>query len=217
MNGPAREKLRILILDDYAVVRQGVRQILAGRFDPLQFGEGKAGPEGLDLALSRPWDLVIVAIDLPDREGLEVLIELKRTRPRQPILVFIGCVKFPDAAGAVKTGTEGRIEVANNPGELVSAVRRVLAGGTSGQSTMAMVAPPNPEPCRPRPCHENLSKREGEVLRLIGLGRTVKEIAAVLALSEKTISTYRSRILIKLGLKTTAELIRYAVMNHLAD
>ena len=164
MDGSSREKLRILFLDDHPVVRRGVRKILAERL--LEFGEGNPGPEGLDLALGQPWDLVIIAIDLP---------------------------------------------------ELVSAVRQVLADKTSCRSTTAMDVPPVPEPRTGPPSHKNLSNREHEVLRLIGLGRAVKEIATLLALSEKTISTYRSRILIKLGLKTTSELIRYAVINRLSD
>jgi two-component system invasion response regulator UvrY len=197
MGDPTQEKLRILILDDHLVVRQAIKQIvLDERFDPLEFGESNAGPEGLDLALGRPWDLVIV------REGLEVLTELKRMRPDQLILVL------------TLRSIESQIEVTNNPGYLVSAVHRILAGGTSGQSITAMEAPSD---LLARPCHESLSNRERELLRLLGLGRTLKEIACALALSEKTISTYRSRILTKLGLRTTAELVRYAVMNRLAD
>lgn len=217
MDGSRRQKLRILILDNHAVVRRGVRQILAERFDTLEFGEGKVGPEGLGLALGQPWDLVIVAIDVPDQEALEALIELKRMSPDQPILALTVRVKSPDATGAMKAATEGRIEVANNPDELVSAVHRLFAGRTGGQSTVAMEARPDLERRRGCLSHENLSKRESEVLRLIGLGRTVKQTAAVLALSERTVSTYRTRILIKLGLETTAELIRYALMNRLAD
>jgi two-component system invasion response regulator UvrY len=197
MGDPTQEKLRILILEDQIVVRQAIKQmVLDVRFDPLEFGESNAGPEGLDLALGRPWDLVIV------REGLEVLTELKRMRPDQ--LIFVLTLR----------SIESQIEVTNNPGDRVSAVRRILAGGTSGQSITSMEAPSD---LLARPCHENLSNREREVLRLLGFGRTMKEIAGALALSEKTISTYRSRILTKLGLRTTAELVRYAVRNLLAD
>src|SRR5258705_2817793 len=105
----SRAELRILILDDYAVVRRGVRQILAEKFNPLQFAEGKAGPEGLDLALGKTWDLVIITIDLPDREGLEVLTELKRVRPDQPILAFLVRANFPGAAGAMTAATENNL------------------------------------------------------------------------------------------------------------
>ena len=183
----------------------------------MEFGEGKAGPEGLDLALAQPWDLVIVAIDLPDQDGLRVLAALKKMHPDQPVLVLIVRVNLLDAACFLKADIEGHAEVASNADELVAAVHRVLAGGTSRQSSMAREAPPEVERYRDRGNHENLSSREHEVLRLIGLGRTVKEIAAVLGLTETTISTYRSRMLIKLGLKNTAELIRYAVINGLAD
>jgi two-component system invasion response regulator UvrY len=200
MNGYTPEKLRILILDDHAVVRRGVRQILTEGFDPLEFGEGKAGSEGLGLALGQTWDL-IVAIDLHDPGG-EGLTELKRMRPDQPILVL------------TVRGKEGHFKVANNPDELVSAVRQILGRQTSAQSIMTMEVPPD---VRGRADHENLSNREREVIRLLSSGRTVKEIAATLGLSSQTISTYRSRLLTKLGLKTTADLIRYALLNRLAD
>ena len=217
MNDSAQHKLQILILDDHAVVRWGVRQILRENFDPLYFGEGKAGPESLDLARSQAWDLVIVAIDLPDREGLDLLTELKRMRPAQPIIIFTGQMKFRGAVGAVTVRTDDNSEVANNPDRPVPAVRQVPADGSNTQPIMAMEAESDPKPSQRCPIDGRLSNREREVLRLIGLGKTVKEISATLALSGKTISTYRSRILIKLGLKTTGELIRFAVMNRLAD
>jgi two-component system, NarL family, invasion response regulator UvrY len=197
VDGPTQEKLRILILDDHFVVRQAIKQIvLDERFDPLELRESTAGSEGLDLALGRPWDLVIV------RQGLEVLTELKRMRPHQLILVL------------TLRSIESQIEVANNPGDLVSVVRTILAGGTSGQSITAVEAPSD---LLAPASHESLSNREREVLRLLGLGRTLKEIAGALALSEKTIRTSRGRILTKLGFRTPAELVRYAVMNRLAD
>ena len=185
-----RQSLRILILDNHAVVRRGVRQILAERFDTLEFGESEAGPGGLDLALGQPWDLIILGIDVPDREGLNMLIELKRMRPDRPILVLTVRVKFQDAVDAVKAATEGRIVVANNPDELVSAVGRAFAGRTAGQSTVVMESSSDLERRRGCLSHENLSKRESQLLRLIGLGKSVKETAAVLVLSEATDSTY---------------------------
>ena len=119
-----QKKLRILILDDHLVVRQAIKQIILDeRFDPVKFGESTARSEGLDLALGRPWDLVIV------REGLEVLTELKRLRPDQ--LIFVLTLR----------SIESRIEVANNPGDLVLAVRTILAGETSGPSFTAREAP----------------------------------------------------------------------------
>jgi DNA-binding NarL/FixJ family response regulator len=198
MDGSEREKLRILILDDHAAVRRAMRQIvLAETVDSLVFGQGQAGAEGLELALGQRWDLVIV------REGLQVLTDLKRMRPDQLILVLS------------VHGPEGQVEVANDSDDLVSAVRRILADGTNGQSTAMEVTVRSD--LRAQPIHGKLSNRELEVLRLISLGRTLKEVAGVLALSEKTVSTYRSRMLTKLGLKTTSELIRYALINGLSD
>lgn len=164
MDGPTQKKLRILILDDHLVVRKAIKQIvLDERFDPLEFGEITAGPEGLDLALGHPWDLVIV------REGLEVLTELKRLRPDQ--LIFVLTLR----------SIKSQIDVANNPGELASAVPTILAGETSGPSFTAMEAPSD---LLAPPSHESFSNREREVLRLLGLGRTLKEIAGALAQRE---------------------------------
>ena len=115
--GPAREKLRILILDNHAVVRRGVRQILTGIFDCSQFGVGTFGSESLDLALGEQWDLVVIAIDLPDRQALDLLTELNKKRPDQPILVFTGRVKFQGAVGAVTAGPEDNVEMATDPQE----------------------------------------------------------------------------------------------------
>jgi len=200
MNGFRQDKIRILVLDDHPVVRRGIRQILAEGLNPLEFGEAPSGSEGLGLALGQPWDLV-VAFDLSGR-GAEVLTELKKMRPDQPVFAVI------------VRGNDDQAEAMDSPDDLVSAVRRILAGGTSGQRATAMDESPG---LRGRPGHENLSEREREVLHLISLGKPLKEVAAVLALSEKTISAYRSRILTKLELKSTADLIRYGVMNGLAD
>jgi two-component system, NarL family, invasion response regulator UvrY len=193
VDGPTQEKLRILILDDHLVVRQAIKQIvLDERFDPLEFGESTGGSEGLDLALGRPWDLVI------GREGLDVLTELKRIRPDQLILVL------------TLRSIESQIEVANNP-----------AGSVQSSQVEQAVNPSPPwrhrRTCWRPPSHESLSNREGEVLRLLGLGRTLKEIAGALALSETTIRTSRSRILTKLGFSTPAELVRYAVNEPLGQ
>jgi two-component system invasion response regulator UvrY len=203
MFGSARKRLRILILDDHAIVRLGVRQILHERFDGLEFGEGKAGPEGLDLALGQVWDLVTVAIGQSNRKGRAVLTKLKSMRPGQQVLVLSDCASH--------------VDVANNPGDLALAVRRVLVCMTNGQPTRDREITSNLERVRAHSSHESLSTREREVLRLIGLGNTVKQIAAILGLSDKTISTYRSRTLVKLRLKTTADLILYAVLNRLAS
>src|SRR5438309_1184413 len=121
MNGHARNKLRILILDDHAAARRGLTQILAEKFDQLEFDEGEAGLKSLDTVLGQPWDLVIVAIDLPDREGLALLTELKRRRPEQPILIL--------------TLRVGDFAVASTPDEMISAVRRLVAIGRIGRAS----------------------------------------------------------------------------------
>ena len=200
MNRFRQDKIRILVLDDHPVVRRGIKEILAEGLNSLEFGEAPTGSEGIGLALSQSWDLV-VAFDQTNR-GSEVLTELKKMRPNQPVFaVIVG-------------GTDDQAEAVNGPDELVSAVRHILAGGTSRQSPTTI---DESSGLRGRPGHEDLSRREREVLHLISQGKPLKEIAAVLALSEKTISTYRSRILTKLELSSTADLIRYGVMNRLTD
>jgi len=209
--------MRILIIDGHAVVRRGIKQTLGEAFGSCEFGEAHDGPEALGLAQRRRWDLVVLAIELDGRSGLEVLAELKRASPKCRVLVFTRHAKIHYAMRALKADADAYVTRDSALEELVAAVQRVLAGSRYVSSTLAREMAIDLSTRGERPRHEDLSNRELEVLRLIGSGKTATQIAAALALSVKTVSYHRSHLLTKLNLKTTAELIRCAIDNDLVE
>jgi two-component system, NarL family, invasion response regulator UvrY len=201
--------MRILIADDHAVVRQGLRQILADDFTSMQVGEAQNARETLAQVEKSAWDLLVLDINMPDRSGLEILEELKQLRPQLPILYLSVNSEDQYAVRCLRAGASGYLAK-----ELVSAVKKVLSGGkyiSPGLAEKLAVGLQAPE----KPLHEQLSNREFQVLRLIASGKTPTEIAEMLSLSVPTISTYRARILEKMKMKTSAELMRYALQHGL--
>ena len=209
--------IRILIIDDHTIVHRGLRQIVAEEPDIVVTGEARTGHEGLELAQTQPCELVVLDISMPGRGGLDVLKELKQVRPNLPVLVLSMYPEEQYATRALRLGASGYMTKESAPEELIGAIRRVVAGGRYVSASLAetlagrLAADRQSE----RPLHESLSDREYHVLRLIASGKTVTEIAEELTLSVKTISTYRSRVLEKMGMKTNAELTHYAVSNRL--
>ncbi|MBI3799493.1 MAG: response regulator transcription factor [Deltaproteobacteria bacterium] len=207
--------VKILIADDHAVVRRGLKQIMTDEPDLLVVGEAQTAQQALELVRQQAWDVVVLDITMPGRSGLEVLKELQRERPKLPVLVLSMHPEEQFAVRALKAGAAGYLTKESAPGELVTAIRKVLGGGRYVSATLAetlafeLAVAPDQSP------HETLSNREYEVFRLLAAGKTVSEIAAQLFLSVKTISTYRARILEKMNLKHNAELIRYAVTRGL--
>jgi DNA-binding NarL/FixJ family response regulator len=209
--------MRILIADDHAVVRQGLQLILAGALKQAEFGEAADSRQTLEAVLQHPWDLVILDLSMPGRNGLEALKELKVRRPALPVLVLSMHPEQQFAVRAFRAGAAGYLTKANAGAELVRAVERILAGGRYVSASLGeQLASELSEPGR-GVLHERLSDREFEILRLIAAGRTVKEIAAELTLSANTISTYRARILEKMKMQTSAELTHYAISNGLVE
>src|ERR1043166_5011029 len=206
--------MRVLIADDHAVVRRGLKQILLDEFGALEVGEAADAHETLRLAHARDWDLVVLDISMPGRNGLEVLKELKQTRPRLPVLILTTYPEEQYAVRVLKAGAAGYMTKEGAPEHLVEAVRRVTAGGRDITPTLADLLVTNLAAAA-RPPHEALSDREFQVLRLIASGKTVGQIADALSLSPNTVSTYRARILEKTGMKTNAELTHYAISNGL--
>jgi two-component system, NarL family, invasion response regulator UvrY len=205
---------RILTIDDHEVVRGGVRQL----FTPgsATFGEAHSGAEALNLVREQNWDIAVLDISLGGRSGLEVLGEIRELRPKLPVLILSMHAETQYARRALKAGANGYINKASSRDELRQAILKVIKGGRYLSPSLAEaiafdVGNPESEP------HEALSDREFEVLRLIASGKTVGEIAEQLSLSEKTISTYRRRILDKMDLKTNAELTHYAIRNGLVE
>ena len=209
--------IRALIADDHAVVRQGLIQILGNIPEITVAGEAINGQEVLDKVRAEAWDVVILDISMPDRSGLDILKQLKSERPKLPVLVLSMHSEDQYAVRALKAGASGYLTKDSAPDELVKAIRKVVSGGRYVGSCLAERLAFEIGADSSKLPHETLSDREFQVLRLIASGKSVTEIAAELSLSSKTVSTYRVRLLQKMNLKTNAELMHYAMQNHLVD
>jgi two-component system invasion response regulator UvrY len=209
--------IRVLVADDHAIVRRGLKLILQEEFHNIQFGEASDGQQALNLAWKQEWDIVILDITLPGRSGLDVLKELKQIRPKLPVLVLSMHPEDQFAVRTLKAGASGYMTKENVAEELVKAIRKVLAGGKYVSVSLAEELAFRLEADDEKPLHEKLSDREYQVLCLIASGKTVKQISEKLSLSIKTISTYRTRILEKTKMQTNAELTHYALKNKLID
>ena len=206
--------LRILITDDHAVTRLGIRQLLREAFPRVVFGEAADAGATFQQLEARRWDLLILDVSLPGRDGLEVLHEIRQRQAPVPVLMFSVHPEDQFALRAIKSGAAGYLAKERAPEELAQAVRTVLAGGTYLPPVLAARLGAAHGATLMLP-HERLSGREFAVLRLLATGLTGKEIAAQLDVNQKTVSTYRSRLLAKLQLTSTAALIRYATDNRL--
>jgi DNA-binding NarL/FixJ family response regulator len=208
---------KILIVDDHEVLRDGVKRVFDKQPGKATFGEASTVPEAIRLVREEDWDVVVLDISLGDRSGLEVLKELKQIRPRLPVLILSMHSEEQFVRRALKAGASGYITKDSPRAELVKAVNKVMTGGRYISPAVAEKLIFDLEIGTGQPPHEALSDREFEVLRLIASGKTVSEIASVLSLSDSTISTYRARILEKMGMKTNAELTYYAIRNNLVE
>ncbi len=209
--------IKILIADDHAIVRQGLRQTVADQPDMIVAGEAQNAHETLKLVREQEWDVVVLDITMPGRSGLDLLIELKRERPDLPVLILSMHSEEQFAVRALKARASGYITKQSAPKELIKAIRKVHQGGKYVSPSLAESLAFELGDTDGKSAHEKLSDREYQILRMIATGRTPKEIAAELNLSEKTVATYRMRLLEKMNMKRNAELIRYAVENRLVD
>jgi len=209
--------MKILIVDDHAIVRRGIRQILSDGFPDAEFGEASDAQEALDSVLKQDWSVVVLDVTMPGRSGLDALKEVKAARPKVPVVMLSMHSEDQFALRALRAGAAAYLTKDSVPEQLVAVLRKALAGGKYVSPTIAEKLASNVAADTEKPRHQLLSDREFEVLRLIGSGKTVKEIAGQLSLSVKTISTYRTRVLEKMGLKTNAQLTTYAVQNKLVD
>jgi len=208
---------RILLVDDHAVVRRGVRDILTESLGKVEFGEAAKPSEAIEKLQGEDWDVVVLDISLPGRGGLEALREIKRLRPAVPVLVLSMHAEEHYALRALRAGAAGYVNKDSAAEDLSGAVRKVLAGGTHVSVHLAETLAKSLRSDTSHPAHERLSDRELEVLRALAAGKTVKQIGIELALSEKTVSTYRTRLLEKMQMHTNAELIQYAIHEGLVD
>jgi DNA-binding NarL/FixJ family response regulator len=208
---------RVLIADDHEILRHGLRDILTARLGQVAVGEARNAGEAIQLLIQEEWDLVLLDINMPGRSGLEVLEEARRLRPRTPVLILTSYPEEQWAVRAFRLGAAGYLTKHEASEQLITAVKRVLAGGKYVTASLAERLPSSLGEADERAPHEALSQRELQVLRLIAVGRTMKEVAGELALSEKTVATYRTRITEKTGLKSNVDIARYALKQGLVE
>jgi len=209
--------IRVLIADDHAILRRGLREILTRELQGVVCGEAESAQQVLAQVQSQNWDLVILDITMPGRSGVDVLKDLKRMQPRLPVLVLSMHPEGQYGKRVLKAGAHGYLNKESAPEELIKAIRKLLDGGRYVSPVLAERLALELGASAERALHEILSDREFEVLRMIGLGKTVSQIAEELHLSVTTVSTYRVRILEKMNMKTTAELMHYALQNRLVE
>lgn len=210
--------INVLIADDHSVVRQGLKQIITDQKDMLICGEAESSAEVLRLVCEKTCDLIVLDITMPGgKSGLDLLSDILALRPTTRILILSMHAEEQFAIRALKSGASGYITKQSAAGELIRAIRKVQSGGKYISQSIAEQLAYFYSDDENKLLHEKLSDREFQVLRMIGEGKTLREIADELLISEKTVGTYRTRILEKMNMSRNAELIRYAVKNNLID
>ncbi|OPY67832.1 MAG: Response regulator UvrY [Syntrophorhabdaceae bacterium PtaU1.Bin034] len=207
--------IRILVADDHTVVREGIKQILAGQEDMVVEDEAGNGQEVLNKVAKKDYDLILLDISMPGRSGLEILEEIKALHPKLPVLILSMHPEEQYAVRMLRAGAAGYLTKASAPHELISAIQKVSRGGKYVTVSLAEKLAFELDAGAEKPRHEKLSNREYQVMLMLAMGRSVSEVAEELCLSAKTISTYRTRILEKMDMKKNAELTLYAVKNNL--
>ena len=209
--------MKILITEDHAVVRQGLKLILADHFRKAVFGEARNATEALARVWKEKWDVVVLDITMPGRSGLEVLKEIKRSRPKLPVLILSMHPEDQFAVRLFKAGAAGYLTKESAGEELVGAIKKVVAGGRYISPSLAERMASYLTMDVQKAPHERVSDREFLILRMIASGKPVSQIARELSLSVSTVSTYRARILEKMDMKNNAELTHYALQKELVD
>ena len=209
--------IKVLITDDHPVVRQGIRQMLTEYTDIELVDEAGQGGELLDQVSKQTYDVVLLDISMPGKNGLDLLKDVKSLRPELPVLILSIYSEKQYAIRALKSGASGYLMKSTLPEELIAAIRRVTSGKKYITSSLAEIIATDFDQPSEKSVYESLSDREFDVLCQLGSGKAIKEIGKDLSLSPKTISTYRERILDKLKLKTTAQIIRFAIKEGLVD
>ncbi len=209
--------IRVLVADDHPIVREGLRQILSDTDDILVVDEADSGQAVLNFTSRKNYDVILLDISMPGRDGLEVLRELKQQKPKLPILILSMYPEEHYAVRVLRGGASGYLTKSSAPDELITAIRKVAAGRKYISTTLAERLTYELDRDADKPVHEILSDREYQVMHMIATGKSVKDIAEELNLSVKTVSTYRTRILGKMNMKNNAEIVLYAVQNKLVD
>ena len=209
--------IKILIADDHAIVREGLKRIVAETADMVVADEATNGHEVLDKVSNNEYNVVILDISMPGRGGVDILKQLKGQRPHLPILILSMHPEEQYAVRVLKAGAAGYLTKESAPDELITAIKRVSSGRKYVSSSLAEKLAFDLERDTELSYHETLSDREYQVLCMIASGKRAQEIAEELCLSVKTVSTYRSRILEKMKMKNNAELMRYAIKHGLVE
>jgi len=207
--------LKVLIADDHVIVRKGLRQILAEASGEFAVDEACNGQEALEKAYKKTYDVILMDIAMPGRSGLDILKQLKQEIPGIPVIILSVYSEEQYAVRAIKTGASAYLTKESAPEELIKAIRKVSRGGKYVTASLAEKLASAIELDLEKLPHETLSNREYEILCMIASGKTPTQISGELSLSVKTISTYRTRILRKIGMSNNAELTHYAIKNNL--
>lgn len=208
---------RILIVDDHPLVRKGIIQIVAEGIPGAMIGEASTGEEALAAVWNQNWDLILLDLSLPGRSGLDILKEIKAARPKLPVLVVSTFPESQLAIRVLRVGAAGYLTKESPPETVVKAVRQCLSGGRYITAGVADTLASELVLDTSKPAHELLSDREYDVMLRIAAGESVSQIGVALHLSVKTVSTYRTRILLKMGLENNAQLSQYAIRNGLIN
>jgi two-component system, NarL family, invasion response regulator UvrY len=209
--------IRVLIADDHAIVRQGLRQILSDTPDLTVAGEAENGVQAVNMVRSGEWDVVLMDVSMPDRNGIDALKLIKKEFPRLPVLILSMYPEEQYAIRALKAGAAGYLTKQSAPELLVTAIRQVASGKKYVSPSLAEELANAIGEDSERPAHEKLSDREYQTLCMIASGKTPTEIAEALSLSVKTVSVYRARLLEKMNLRNNAELTHYGLKHGLAE
>lgn len=207
--------VKVLIVDDHAVVREGLKRFLAEMAEPMVAGEARSGNEALNMIKNQDWDLVLLDIAMPGANGVDILKHIKQAKPDLPVLIFSMFSEDEYAIATLNAGAAGYVSKDSAPEELLNAIHRVMQGARYASPALTEKLLQQLNPQRKKMLHERLSQREYQVLLLISKGKQLSQVAEQLHLSPKTVSTYRARILEKIGVANNAELTRYVIENHL--
>lgn len=209
--------IKLLIVDDHAVVREGLKQILSNAPDIVVVGEAATGLEAIKMSRQLDYNIMMLEIALPDKNGIEVLKQIKSESPHVSVIIFSNHREDQYAVRAHKAGASGYLSKNNSAAEIISAIRQVATGLKYISSTLAQELANNLNQEHEGELHKTLSDREFQTLTLIASGKSVSDIAKELSLSVKTISEYRARLLLKMKLRHNAELTHYAIKNQLVE
>jgi DNA-binding NarL/FixJ family response regulator len=209
--------IKILVADDHSVVRSGIIKSLSENFSDVQFGEAENASEVMHLVNNNKWDLIILDISMPGRNGMEILKDIKERHLDTPVIIFSMYPEDQFAVRAIKAGASAYLTKDITPKNLTEAIRRILNGGTYLTPSIADLIANELRGDHEKPPHEILSDREHQVFLLIAKGKSVSTIGNELSLSVKTISVYRSIILRKMNLKNNSEITHYAFKHNLVE